>query len=418
MNQIVVTGIFSFPNGEAASKRIRNISVSFKNFGYQPYVFSTSGHISGELFNIKGQKFFKTNDDIFFLPLQKVFKNELKFGRRILSNFFYPMMIISLGLKTSIFAKKINSRVIYVYGRSYLLAISLFFFKWAFNKNVKIITDVTEPPYDYHYQKLINPFKWQKLLVNAMRIKLLDSLLFFRVLNLFDIVVFISFGLKDAYGNNVKRSVVIPSVVNVGNTKIDIWPNLPYPCKTKLNIIYLGAFYEKDDPKNMFNVLSSLKDSLENFEIWLVGKFTNLESDYWIPQYTVSFGDRVKVFFSPSDERVKDLINMSSFLVCLRKEDDLQHFTFPTRVVEALENGVPIITNAYGDIALYFKNSENAILVDSKYYNQGDYLSRMLVTYLDGNNYSNLCASSKELLHASFSAESHVKKLLDLIRSS
>jgi glycosyltransferase involved in cell wall biosynthesis len=414
MQHVIITGIFSFPSGEAASNRIRNFSLAFKNINYQPYIFSTSGDKSGAQLTSSGQSFFKTDDDILFLPLLALDKNEFKLSARLRTTLFYPVLIIWLGLKTALFAKRIDSRIIFVYGRSYLLALFLYFFKRFFYKDVKIITDVTEPPYDYQRQKLINIFRWQSILMRCIRLKLLDSLLFFRNLQLFDLVIFISYGLEKTYANSVKRKMVIPGIIYSSN-RIEI-ESIPGPLILQPKLLYLGTFFDKDDPENMFKLLSSLKNKFDEYEIWLAGKFKNRESKYWIAKYLDLFGERLRVFYAPDDEQLKEIISQSHFIICLRKEDELQNFTFPTRIVECLQNRKLIISSAFGDVSLYFKNGENSILVNSELSINKSIFSDSLVKYLEIKTYVSLVESSQKLLYTSFSAQFHVKKIIEILK--
>jgi glycosyltransferase involved in cell wall biosynthesis len=413
MEHIVITGIFSFPTGEAASSRVRNFALAFKQNSYQPYIFSTTGRHSGPRINHKGFTLYRTDDDLLYKPLFVPPKNESGFITRLTTSFIYPIVMIFLGLKAARFAKKNHSKIIFVYGRSYILATSLFWFRELFYKEAKIITDITEPPYDYQRNLFIDPFRWQNLFRASIRIKLLDSLLFFRNLHFFDLVIFISLGLENSFSDKIKNKIVIPSILYTNNRRLEEKKTVSFSEIPKL--LYLGAFFDKDDPEKMFALLSSLKDTLEEYEIWLAGKFMNKESEYWISKYTTFFGRHLKVFDSPDDQQLREIISNSSFMICMRQESILQQFTFPTRVVECLAHEKPIISNAFGDISLYFVNDQNAILIISELCSDEFYFQSILKKYSERKKYDFIIENSQKLLLTTFSADYNVKRILEIV---
>jgi hypothetical protein len=165
----------------------------------------------------------------------------------------------------------------------------------------------------------------------------------------------------------------------------------------------------------MFALLSSLKDTLEEYEIWLAGKFMNKESEYWISKYTTFFGRHLKVFDSPDDQQLREIISNSSFMICMRQESILQQFTFPTRVVECLAHEKPIISNAFGDISLYFVNDQNAILIISELCSDEFYFQSILKKYSERKKYDFIIENSQKLLLTTFSADYNVKRILEIV---
>ncbi len=413
MEHIVITGIFSFPTGEAASSRVRNFALAFKKSSYQPYIFSTTGRHSGARISLKGYTLYRTEDDLLYKPLFAPPKNESGLITRLTTSFIYPFVMFFLGLKAARFAKKNHSKIIFVYGRSYILATSLYWFKELFYKEAKIITDITEPPYDYQRNLFIDPFRWQNLFKANIRVKLLDSILFFRNLHFFDLVIFISLGLENSFSDKVKNKIVIPSILYTHNRLLQDKKTVSFSKIPKL--LYLGAFYDKDDPEKMFALLSSLNGRFEEYEIWLAGKFKNKESEYWISKFIVFFGRHLKVFYSPDDQQLREIISNSSFMICLRQESILQQFTFPTRIVECLAHEKPIISNAFGDISLYFINDINAILINKNVCSDAFYFSSILKKYCEREEYNLIIENSKKLLLTTFSADYNVKRILEIV---
>jgi glycosyltransferase involved in cell wall biosynthesis len=283
-------------------------------------------------------------------------------------------------------------------------------------KNTKLVADVVEPPYDYHKNKYIDPFVFKNILQASLRIKLLDSLMFFRGLKKMDYIVFITHALKNKFSPENMPTIIIPAVIFNDSYR----DNKPFLInQDKPVFLYIGGFYPKDAPEKMFAFFKAIRQIFNDCEIFIAGRFKNAESQFWVNRYKEVFIKNIFFYENLSDNKLLDLIEKANFLVCFREETILQEYTFPTRIVEFLYARKPIISNAYGDIPYYFTSEKNAILVDINSTEEGMIQECLKVKkYLDEKNAYQLVFESKKLLKNHFSATMQVNKLINFVNQN
>ena len=219
------------------------------------------------------------------------------------------------------------------------------------NYSTKLIFDVVEPPKVTKsiWEFIKHPFVW-------------DSYLVFKIIlpKLYG-ASFISKKLMDEFGKKVHSSVLIPSMMSkciVLKKNINI--------VERLRISYLGALIEKDYPDLLFQLMSELHSKNVSFTLTIAGKYKqNSVGRFWEDKFRKSlFNSNIEFVESPTENSKNLLFENSDFLVLFRKPDELQEYTFPTRITELLGFGKVIVTNPVGDITNYFRDSVNCVLIN------------------------------------------------------
>ncbi|MCI9553489.1 MAG: glycosyltransferase family 4 protein [Acutalibacter sp.] len=176
-------------------------------------------------------------------------------------------------------------------------------------------------------------------------------------------VIAISSFLENHFKSKGIDAIRIPVIMDVKNI---------IPCDyTHVNdvirIIYAGSPGGKDHLKEMIFAVKRLSEEERkklNFTIIGISRdqFEKSYPDLELAEVEgcVSFLGRKK------REEVLDLIKRSDFSFLLRPaEERYAKAGFPTKVVESMSNGIPMLCNLTSDLELYLRNNENCILIEN-----------------------------------------------------
>ncbi len=133
----------------------------------------------------------------------------------------------------------------------------------------------------------------------------------------------------------------------------------------RLRLSFVGNAGQKDLLINAIRGLAMLKDSAKDCEIEMVGPSreevrTNLGTDAGLLDIladSLHFAGRL-----PHREALQRLAQ-ADFSILLRPDARFAHAGFPTKLVESLSMGVPVICNFTGDIGLYVRDGHEGIVV-------------------------------------------------------
>jgi hypothetical protein len=399
INRVILAGIFSFPSGEAAASRIRNLAQGFKELVDDTTVISMYQKEESSVFTGKGEYLFE-NKSISYVSHTQFIKETSNILERTNNrfNFFFNHRLLARKIVASL--KGDESEMLFLYGRSYMFLSFLLKLIKQKGYKTKLVFDVVEPPRSKQskLEYLMHPFVWDSALV------------FYKLLKKFDACTFISTKLQMDFGGQLKNHVIIPSVVYSKK----LTPNLTKSLNQKfVRIGYLGALLSKDFPEIMMKFCIELNQTGYDFRITIIGRFNSfIEGRTW--KQTIcdsSFKEKVEFYSNPSDLEKEKILDSIDFLFMFRKPEMLQAYTFPTRVVELLSKDKLIIVNNFGDFNLYFKHKINAWVVsDSSELS----IENDLSFFMNQVNYNNTVNESKKMLKDEFNATVNAYKILKI----
>ncbi|MFT4849071.1 MAG: glycosyltransferase involved in cell wall biosynthesis [Sediminicola sp.] len=227
-------------------------------------------------------------------------------------------------------------------------------------KNIKIFSDCTE---------------WYKGSVKGNLaigyIKRIDSVLRMRFVHKkLDGIIAISEFLHEFYSAKGVKTIKIPPLIDCQDMK---WATSLKEIHKTIEIVYAGgAFsvkdvYVKDRIDLVVQSLSYLKTqgfkfyfkvvgcSLSDFEIF----YPDLIKDLEILENDIKFFCKV-----PHEEAV-ELIKSSDYSIFLRDESIVTKAGFPTKFVESITSGIPVLTNNNSNVVDYLIDGENGFLIDT-----------------------------------------------------
>lgn len=399
INRVILAGLFSFPFGDAAGSRIKNLALGFKDHVDDVSVISTFYDNNTKIHKEEGVESIM-GVDISFLSILPL--SDINATSNVKDRIFNRVTLLRLnGLLADKIVNNLHgdeTELLFLYGRSYLFLNDVLKQIARKGYKTKVVFDIVEPPriQDSKLEYLFHPF-------------VIDSTLAFRrLLHRFDLCTYISYKLYEVYGKNVKNKIIVPSVIYLkGELSFHILKG------THIRLGYLGSLFEKDYPELMYRLCLELWERKVDFSFSIIGRYRNfLEGRKWEKHFKESpFQQNVHFYFNPNEDEKWEMIKPLDFMVCFRAPLKLQEYTFPTRVPELLVLGKVLIVNNFGDFSKYFENGINAIVVDEK---NLEHSVECFQQYLIPKNYEAMCVQAKHLISTQFSARVASQRILEI----
>lgn len=259
------------------------------------------------------------------------------------------------GLLESEFNNNIYSLIVYNYPAVALLKLHRFCKK----NNIKLIADCTE---------------WYQVTGSIIFriIKGFDTFFRMRIVhNKIDGVIVISKYLFNFYNNRAKTVVLIPPLIDKENPKWNISDYKPNKIK---HLIYAGSpgNGNKDKLDIILEALSIVKiERKTKFILRIVG----ITQD----QFILNFGRKsipeniksdLQFMGRLSHEDTIKYIQNADFSIFVREKNLATLAGFPTKFVESISCGTPVLTNASSNIEDYLVQGENGFLLDLNNFNK------------------------------------------------
>ncbi|TXK77869.1 glycosyltransferase [Mesonia sp. K4-1] len=225
--------------------------------------------------------------------------------------------------------------------------------KFCRKNNIKLVADCTE-----WYEPKGNPlFKIAKGLDVHIRMKLVHPKI--------DGMIVISDYLFDFYKDKLKNVINVPPLVDLSMQK---WKLKSKTKKDGVKFIYAGSpgNGNKDRIDKIIQILSNIRElENKNFELIIVGITRE--------QYLTSFGlnrlpinaDDFILFKGrlPHLETLEE-IKKSDFSIFIRERNLTNTAGFPTKFVESISCGTPVITNSSSNIEKFLVNNKTGFLIN------------------------------------------------------
>lgn len=392
IKSVFIFGTFSFPTGQAASARLREIALGFLDHVDSvkvicPFSDSVEAGWSTYRYEDKQIEYYSTSASR-YTGSNKVERLKSRYSQ--ISKLNELLEVLESNLSNN------GSEAVFLYGRSYHYLNGFLNRKASSKWEVRTIIDIVEPP---HTSK-----KFWSFIKHPFSI---DSLKSFNksILTRIDLGVFISNQLKEDYSQYFKESVLVPSVTYTSTAYNEMEEDVEI-----LRCGYLGSMIRKDHPELLFKFFSELLKRGVAFELSIFGRSSFFEEGRkWRQVFENSgFSDRISFFDNPSDQELNQALKTLNALVIFRYPDPIQLRTFPTRIVEFLKTHKTLILNRYGDLSIYFAHAKNCFEIDEKL----DFSTSQFQKLMIGKHRSQLASNAAQLLNTSFSASYQAGKIL------
>lgn len=222
---------------------------------------------------------------------------------------------------------------------------------FAKKRDIELIYDCVEWYSKEEYK--LGRFNYEYIARNHLITKIIDHQ--FKVIS-------ISTYLEKYFQSRGIKTVRIPVILDVENIKYK-----KRKIENKLVVMYAGSPGGKDALDVMINGFRLLTDGeKEQIEFRIVGVDWNwLKKKYHYSATQIEEMNRyIRVYGRVDRDYVHELMEEADFSILLRPEN-LRYAKagFPTKVVESLANGTPVICNLTSDLGMYIKEGYNGKVV-------------------------------------------------------
>lgn len=320
---ILYIGGFQLPDKNAAAQRVIGLAKGLRYIGYN-VVFLNS---------LKNYDSIETNEKEYYGFKCFEYKRE--------KNIDYM-----ISAKTSIsMIKKIKPYAVIAYNYPAVALYSIV--RYCRENEIKCFADATEW-YDSSGGIII--YKFVKWLDTCLRMKYVHKSM--------DGVIAISRFLYDYYKDSVK-TVLIPPTVDIRDSKWNVptalddklvsfvYAGVPSVTKERLDRIVSAVGVVEQEHKIRLDIVGITKEQFTNLYTWK-------ES---IPESVVFWG-RVE------HQKALQIVKQSDWSIIIRDNSRLVKAGFPTKLVESISCGTPVLANRFSDVFDYL-TEENSICIDN-----------------------------------------------------
>lgn len=317
MQKVLYIGGFEMPDKNAAAQRVLSVAKIFRLLGYEVVFYGIT----------KGDDFEGEVDG---------FRYEAREYPR--STAMWETYLFGYGILRYI--KKINPSYIVLY--NYPAIAQNRIIRYGRKHNIKVIGDITE---------WYNPHNPVKRFDTLLRMKWSNKRL--------DGIIAISKYLEKYYSR--QKVLLLPPLIDKEEEKWTVTSKGSN--ENSIILVYAGTPGMKDR-------LDFIVKGLGEFD---VGKFflhiVGLTKEQFENNYHYAIGERelrnVRFYGRLPHREVIKLLKQSDFQIFFRENIRVNNAGFPTKFVESISAGVPVITNNVSNVADYIINGQNSFMIES-----------------------------------------------------
>lgn len=268
-------------------------------------------------------------------------------------NLKYPTGIIEwLEYLTSIknyfpFLEQIKPQVVIAYNHPAIALSKLC--GYCKKRGIKVLSDCTEwyTPEGNIFQKIIK--KWDtRERMTKVHLRL-------------DGVISISRFLHDYYTGKGIKSLLLPPLVDIQSEKWNVTRDKKAFKADEMLLTYAGSPGHKDALNRLVTIFEGLPESIRlRFEI--IG--LNRDQFLRLYEYKKELSSRVHFHGRLPHEKTLSLLSSSDFQIFIREDNLTTKAGFPTKFVESISAGVPVLTNLTSNIGDYLTDGVNGYPLD------------------------------------------------------
>lgn len=366
-----------FPYGKASSSRARNFIKLFNECGYKIHIMA---HLNGE----------KIDDLEYTCENINIFKN-------------YRSL---LGIRTAVPVEKMlknylrNNKIDLIFSNNIPYVVPRIL-RIASENKIPYILEQCEW-YDSSSFKLgkYNPYYIECMKMIEYKNKNLDG------------IIAISRLLEKHYLNQGVKTIRIPTILDMNN----ILPRYVRKNKKKLNIVFAGSLGKgKENIYPMLKAVEYINKSIEKIHLHFYGPTKeqireNINFDKILRKSYIHIYGRI-----PQPE-IENKVREADFTFIIRPNRKSSNAGFPTKLVESMSVGTPVIANDTGDIGMYIKDRENGFLLSK---NTDEELIECLqyILKMNDHNFETMRRNARRTCDENFDYRKYIDPVRELIRS-
>jgi glycosyltransferase involved in cell wall biosynthesis len=343
---VIYVGEFHFPNGDGAAARVAGIGKALRDADYSVAFAGLESAAVPEDIQADGSA---CRDGMYYYPARNF--DGCKFARWRRGLNYHLTGATTFDRLRRIVTGRTRAIIAY-HGLSTML---LRLMNFCRKRKIALINDCTEW-YDPHHilWGSLGPFRWDfELRMHWIQPEIGN-------------MIAISSYLERYYRGRGCRVVRVPPLVDLQASQWKPVPDMSGE-EGELNLMYAGTPGKKDLLPNALKAVIKLRAEGFPIKVHLLGATRN-ELGRWMrhdPAFVDALGDAVIFYGRIPQQQVWEMLPKSDFTILLREDKRYAHAGFPTKLVESLSAGVPIITNPTSDIPQYVRDGQEGILLEN-----------------------------------------------------
>ncbi|WP_040194948.1 glycosyltransferase [Clostridium culturomicium] len=339
-NYIIYVGGFKLPNKNAAAHRVISNAKIFRELGYEVIFLGVNDQKDSTDISLI------INNSEFECWEEKYPQGKIEWCKYLISISNIKELVVKQG------TNKIKAIIAYNYPAIALFRLKLFCEK----NNIRLISDCTEWYDAKNGRGILNAVKWMdtSLRMNIVHFKM-------------DGIICISEYLYSVYKGKCK-CILVPPLVDLSEEK---WINEKKEMHDEIKIVYAGnpGINKKSNSKDRIDLiikfLYKLKDKY-NFKLEILG----IEREEYLQAFTEDttiiskLNKKVKFYGKINHNEVINKVKNADFVMFFRNNNRVSRAGFPTKFVEAISAGTPVITNKSSDLEEYLIEEKNGFFIN------------------------------------------------------
>jgi glycosyltransferase involved in cell wall biosynthesis len=332
---IIYTGNFRFPDKDAAGARVLGIGKILRVLGYNVVFYGISDDIATDTSWNEFEGFEYFNEPARSKKFKSVFR----------------MLNMSKSLLKIIKSHKYHVASVILYNCPVNIMYNLLIRDLPYP--IPLIADCTEwySPRQFRFN-FLNPF-W---LDSEIRMRFMQK----KVKN----VICISSYLESYYKKRC-NVIKVPPLVDFNDRKWSIQANIKSSCEKCLNLVYAGTPGKKDNLSLIIDAVIKLRTSGKNIRLNCLGVgIDELIFALGGSSRINAAGQGLVLHAKKPQDKVPGFLAENDFSIFLRPLKQYSQAGFPTKFVESLAAGLPVICNLTSDIKFYLQDKENGLVIN------------------------------------------------------
>jgi glycosyltransferase involved in cell wall biosynthesis len=338
--KIVIYTTGDFPLGGAPENLVRQFALGLHKANNNVRVI----RLRGSHYNYSNDTPVKRVNFLF----NKIPSNEfVKFIELFLSIIYTPL---------SVFIEKVRYKreIIFLYGVEYSYKTFPFLIACRL-LNLKIYRIIT----DHYEDKMIAPVFWKrlKLFFYIRQFKIFDKK--------FNGIIVLSHYLKEiALKNGVKEKNILLTPHYIDLSSLQIHDNTETINEQITTIGFCGNTMLENGIIDLLMSFSILAKNKNDIQLLIIGKNNQWIEEYINTNVPENLQSKITITGFLSKKEVEKQLAKCTILVNPRKSSQFAQAGFPTKLGEYFATKKPVVSTATGDIAKYFANTNNLIVVE------------------------------------------------------
>ena len=376
---ILYVGGFELPDKNAAAHRVLSNGKIFRELGYKVVFIDVDKSLQYDS-DISDTKKYVQGFECWSISYPKSKKEWLKY---LTSIDFMDLMI----------EKYIDLKIVVAYNYPAFALRNLN--KYCSSKNIKTIGDCTEW-YSIRGENII--FKIIKGLDSFYRMRVIQKKL--------NGMIVISKYLEEYYKRKTKL-VRIPPLVDINERKWNFkntYVQESVKKKNLIKLIYSGNPGRNKDKINYLIKALYTYNQHRNYILQIIG----ITKEQYIQDYPEHFNildsldDKIIFLGKLSHNQSLEYLHESDFSIFIRDNNRLTKAGFPTKFVESISCGIPVITTLVGDLEDYLINGKNGVIIKNPQKSNNELKNVLEMDIEDVKDMKNYCEKNNQFHYSYF----------------